>query len=93
MRAVNGGKDDGWAASLAVAASAGAQAPPLRGLALGLMLRWHHCRGPGSAGLRVPEGWTAQAKNEGSVTKFDAGERPALVVLTELSESNQALFL
>ena len=35
-------------------------------------------------GLRVPEGWTAQVKNEGSDTKFDAGERPALVSLTEL---------
>ena len=42
------------------------------------------CRGPASAGLRVPEGWTAQATNEGSDTKFDAGERPALVGLTEL---------
>ena len=51
------------------------------------------CRGPASAGLRVPKGWTAQAKNEGSDTKFDAGERPALVGLTELSEFNQALFL
>ena len=52
-----------------------------------------HCRGPASAGLRVPEGWMAQAKNEGSDTKFDAGERPALVGLTELSEFNQALFI
>ena len=51
------------------------------------------CRGPASAGLRVPEGWTAQATNEGSDTKFDAGERPALVGLTELKEFNQALFL
>ena len=42
------------------------------------------CRGPASAGLRVPEGWTAQAKNEGSDSKFDAGEQPALVGLTEL---------
>ena len=51
------------------------------------------CRGPASAGLRVPEGWTAQAKNEGSDTKFDAGEWPALVGLTKLSEFSQALFL
>ena len=51
------------------------------------------CRGPASAGLRVPEGWMAQAKNEGSDTKFDAGDRPALVGLTELKEFNQVLFL
>ena len=42
------------------------------------------CQGPASAGLRVPKGWTAQAKNEGSDTKFDAREWPALVGLTEL---------
>ena len=42
------------------------------------------CRGPALAGLRVPEGWAAQVKNEGSDTKFDARERPALVGLTEL---------
>ena len=35
-------------------------------------------------GLRAPEGWTVQAKNEGSGTKFDAGEWLALVGLTEL---------
>ena len=52
-----------------------------------------HCRGPASAGLRVPKGWMAQATNEGSDTKFDTGERPALVGLTELKEFNQALFL
>ena len=40
--------------------------------------------GPVLAGLRVPEGWTAQVKNEGSDIKFDAGEWPALVGLTEL---------
>ena len=51
------------------------------------------CRGPASAGLRVPEGWTAQVTNEGSDTKFDARERPALVGLTELKEFNQTLFL
>ena len=51
------------------------------------------CWGPASVGLRVPEGWMAQAMNEGSDTKFDAGERPALVGLTELKEFNQALFL
>ena len=51
------------------------------------------CQGPASAGLRVPEGWTAQAKNAELDTKFDAGERPALVGLTELKEFNQALFL
>ena len=42
------------------------------------------CQCPASAGLRVPEGWTAQAKTEGLDTKFDAGEQPALVGLTEL---------
>ena len=52
-----------------------------------------HCRGPASAGLRVPKGWMAQATNEGSDTKFDTGERPALVGLTELKAFNQALFL
>lgn len=32
-------------------------------------------------GLRAPEGWMVQAKNEGSGTKFDAGEWLALVGL------------
>ena len=50
----------------------------------GQQLLADECRGPASAGLRVPKGWTAQAKNEGSDTKFDAGESPALVGLTEL---------
>ena len=53
----------------------------------------HTCWGPAVAGLRVPQGWMAQAKNAESDTKFDARERPALGSLAELSEFNQALFL
>ena len=49
-----------------------------------LLLSLPRCQGPALAGLRVPKEWMAQVKNEGSDTKFDAGERPALVGLTEL---------